>query len=93
MCVYLQLVDLKTQVRYYKNVRDIWRKKLGNKEAEALLSKSVNLFSVGANDYGSRFVPGGSLSVFLPYSKQQFVDIVIGNITEALKVRTHTYTF
>ncbi|KAI9102989.1 hypothetical protein K1719_023428 [Acacia pycnantha] len=76
-------VDLKTQVRYYKNVRDVLRKKLGNEEAKSLLSRSVNLFSVGSNDYGARFV--SNISVLQPYSKHQFVDIVIRNITEAIK--------
>ena len=83
--VYRQFVDLKTQVRYYKNVRDVLRKKLGNEEAKSLLSRSVNLFSVGSNDYGARFV--SNISVLQRYSKHQFVDIVIGNITEAIKVR------
>ncbi|XP_028763288.1 GDSL esterase/lipase 1-like [Neltuma alba] len=77
------LVDLNTQVKYYKNVRDVLRKKLGNKEAKTLLSRSVHLFSVGANDYGARFVSNSS--DLLRYSKHQLVDIVIGNITDAIK--------
>ena len=71
--------------RYYKNVTDVLRKKkLGNKEAKSLLSRSMNLFSVGSNDYGACFV--SNISVLQRYSKHQFVDIVIGNITEAIKV-------
>ncbi|KAI9088244.1 hypothetical protein K1719_029965 [Acacia pycnantha] len=69
--------------RYYKNVTDVLRKKLGNKEPKSLLSRSMNLFSVGSNDYGACFI--SNISVLQRYSKHQFVDIVIGNITEAIK--------
>ncbi|XP_054784541.1 GDSL esterase/lipase 1-like [Prosopis cineraria] len=77
------VVDLHTQVSYYKNVRNVLRKKMGNEEAKTFLSGSVHLFSVGSNDYGARFVTKSS--VLLRYSKQQFVDIVIGNLTNAIK--------
>lgn len=75
---------MNTQIRYYKNVSNALRKKLGNAEAKALLSKAVHLISIGANDYGARFV--SNYSLFLPYSQQQFIDIVIGNLTTAIKV-------
>ncbi|XP_028763299.1 GDSL esterase/lipase 2 [Neltuma alba] len=77
------VLDLNTQVSYYKNVSNVLRKKLGNAEAKAFFSKAVHLVSIGANDYGARF--GSNSSVFLRYSQQQFIDIVIGNLTTAIK--------
>ncbi|KAF7813984.1 GDSL esterase/lipase 1-like [Senna tora] len=77
------VLGLNTQVTYYKNVCNALRKKLGNTEANLFLSKSVHLFNIGANDYGARFV--SKSSDLLHYSQQQFIDIVIGNLTAAIK--------
>ncbi|KAK7276321.1 hypothetical protein RIF29_17460 [Crotalaria pallida] len=78
------VIDLKKQVSYLKNVKSSYRKTLGDKEAEALMSNSVYYFSVGANDYGSLLDPNSS--VVLPaVDHQPFVDSVIGNFTNRIK--------
>ena len=80
------MIDLKTQLGYFKNVSRVLRKKLGDKNARALLSRAVYSFSVGNNDYS---VPFEINSTVLPsYSAQQLIGLVIGNITEVIQVGT-----
>ncbi|KAH1211006.1 hypothetical protein AAZX31_15G246700 [Glycine max] len=78
------VIDLKTQVSYLKNVKNLFSQRFGHAIAEEILSKSVYLFNIGANDYGSLLDPN-STSVLLPVDHQGFVDIVIGNLTDAIK--------
>lgn len=77
------VIDLKTQLSYLKKVKNLFREKLGHEKTKELLSKSVYLFSVGSNDYGSLLDPNSG--VLLPVDHQQFVDIVIGNLTNVIK--------
>ena len=78
------LVDLKTQLKYYKKVQTWLRSKLGKVEAEITLSKAVYLFSIGTNDYMSIFVTNST--VLNSYSKSEYVGIMIGNLTTIVKV-------
>jgi len=52
------------------------------------VSKSVFLISIGSNDYGSLLNPDSN-PVFPPGNHQGFVDSVIGNLTDAITVRTN----
>ncbi|XP_028797200.1 GDSL esterase/lipase 5-like, partial [Neltuma alba] len=78
------VINLKTQASYFKQVSQKLRQKLGDEEAKALLARSVYIFDVGGNDYGSPFLANSS-SVILPYPQQQFVDFVIGNISSVIR--------
>lgn len=72
------------QLRYFKNVVRKFRRKLGKKETEILLSNAVYLFSIGSNDY---FVPFSNNSTVFKYNGQEeFVHQVIGNFTAVVKV-------
>ncbi|KAL2319274.1 hypothetical protein Fmac_028243 [Flemingia macrophylla] len=82
------VTDLKTQLSYYKNIKKLFTQRLGQAKAEKILSKSVHLFSVGANDYGALIDPNSS-SLLLPVNHQAFVDSVIGNISDVIKVSTN----
>ncbi|XP_060675719.1 GDSL esterase/lipase 1-like [Ziziphus jujuba] len=77
------VIDLQTQLGYFKNISRVLREKLGDTEAEALLSKAVYLFSIGGNDYSFPFETNSS--VLYTYSVEQFVGQVIGNITQVIK--------
>ncbi|KAK7294509.1 hypothetical protein RJT34_17398 [Clitoria ternatea] len=77
------VIDLKTQVSYLRNVKNNFRQRLGVAEAEELVSKSVYLFSVGANDYGA--ILDLNTGLLPPGDHKNYVDNVIGNITEAIK--------
>ncbi|XP_027337344.1 GDSL esterase/lipase 1-like [Abrus precatorius] len=78
------VIDLKTQASYFRNIKTLLRKRLGDAEAEELLSKSVYLFSIGADDYGYLLDPESGVHR-RPGDDQQFVDNVMGNITEVIK--------
>jgi len=78
------VIDLKSQLSYLKKVKNLFREELGHEKTKELLSKSVYLFSVGSNDYGSLLDPNSG--ALLPVDHQQFVDIVIGNLTNVIKV-------
>lgn len=78
------MIDLKTQLSYYKKVEKWLRDKLGNNEAKMTISKAVHLFSIGSNDYMSPFLTNST--VLNSYSNSRFVGMVIGNLTAVLKV-------
>ncbi|XP_057740382.1 GDSL esterase/lipase 1-like [Arachis stenosperma] len=79
------VIDLHTQVKYFKNVKKILREKIGNEEVEALLKRSVYFLNVGSNDYGGLLNVANSTVSLLPVDKQQFVGFVIGNLTNAIR--------
>lgn len=76
------VIDLKTQLSYFKIVEKQWKQRLGDEEAETLLSEAVYLFSVGGNDYFNLFMPNPS---DLHFSKKEYVGMVIGNLTNTIK--------
>ncbi|KAG2380923.1 GDSL esterase/lipase [Vigna angularis] len=76
-----EVIDLKTQAIYLKDLKNVFSQRLGKAIAEDIVSKSVYLFSIGGNDYGSLLNPDSNL-VLPPGDHQGFVDIVIGNLTD-----------
>ena len=85
------MVDLKTQLGYFKNVSKCLRLKLGDTAAAGLLSSAVYMFSVGGNDYAFAFETNSS--VLRSYTRQQFVGLVIGNITAVIQVLIESKSF
>ncbi|XP_044496815.1 GDSL esterase/lipase 1-like [Mangifera indica] len=81
------VVDLETQLSYFSTVEKRLKKKLGDAEAKTLLSKSVYLFSVGGNDYLVLFDSNSTYKYVLKSykSKKEYVGMVIGNLTSAIK--------
>ncbi|KAM7471902.1 hypothetical protein LguiA_010085 [Lonicera macranthoides] len=73
------VINLKTQMTYFKQVKKQLKQKLGSQEAKQLLFNSVYLVSIGGNDYLSTY--GTSSTVFDIYTPEEYVEIVIGNIT------------
>lgn len=79
-----QAIGLQTQMKFFKNVEKSLRKKLGNARSQSFLSNSVFLFNFGGNDYQNPF--DISYDIFKTIeAQQQFVNLVVGNITIALK--------
>ena len=79
-----QVIDLNTQLNYFKNMETLLKHKLGEEDAKTLLVKAVYLICIGNNDY---FVPfTTNSSVLKSYSSEKYVDMVIGNLTTAIKV-------
>ena len=79
-----QVIDLHTQLSYFKNIETMLRQKIGEKEAKALLVKAVYLLSVGINDYAVPFITNSS--VLQSHSQEEYVNMVIGNLTTVIKV-------
>ncbi|KAF7136299.1 hypothetical protein RHSIM_Rhsim08G0242800 [Rhododendron simsii] len=77
------VINLKTQLSYFKNVENMLRQKLGTKDAKQLLHNAVYLFSIGGNDYLSPI--GSNSSIYYSYSQAEYVDMVIGNLTTVIK--------
>ncbi|XAR49849.1 hypothetical protein NMG60_11004007 [Bertholletia excelsa] len=77
------VIDLKTQLNYFKKVVKLLDEQYGGKEAKRLLSKAVYLFSIGSNDYIVPFM--GNSSLLQLHSQEEYVDMVIGNFTDVIK--------
>ncbi|XP_071697218.1 GDSL lipase-like [Rutidosis leptorrhynchoides] len=77
------VVDLKTQLKYLDDLEKQFRQSLGDVKTEQLMSNAVYLFSCGGNDYLSPV--GNNDSILYPYTHQQYVGMVIGNLTNAFK--------
>ncbi|CAN6571121.1 unnamed protein product [Malus baccata var. baccata] len=78
-----EVIDLKTQLKYYKKVETWFRHKLGNVEAKVTFSRAVYLFSIGTNDYISPFLTNSPM--LKSYPRSQYVGMVIGNLTSVIK--------
>ncbi|KAL3825068.1 hypothetical protein ACJIZ3_021097 [Penstemon smallii] len=77
------VIDLKTQLKFYKREVARLSKKIGHANATNILSTAVNLFSIGTNDYISPFLLNSS--VIQSQSHSQYVQMVIGNLTIVVK--------
>jgi hypothetical protein len=78
------VIDLKTQLSYFKNLARLFGEKLGHAKAKAFLGRAVYLINIGGNDY---LVPFNSNSTVLQsISREEYVDMVIGNLTIVIKV-------
>ncbi|XP_050232240.1 GDSL esterase/lipase 2-like [Mercurialis annua] len=76
-------ISLKTQLKYFKKVKQQMKQKLGDRETKKLLSRAIYLFSIGTNDYLSPILTNSSL--LQSYTKQEYVGMVIGNLTRVLQ--------
>ena len=81
-----QVIDLNTQLDYFKNIETLLKKKLGEKEAKTLLVKAVYLNCIGSNDYIVPYTTNPS--ILQSYSQEKYVNMVIGNLTTVIKVIT-----
>ncbi|KAF3963612.1 hypothetical protein CMV_012019 [Castanea mollissima] len=77
------VIDLKTQLHYYKKLAKLLRRRLGHEEAKTLLTRAVYLISIGSNDYFALFTSNSSARH--TYSPEEYVDVVIGNLTSVIK--------
>ncbi|WRX14501.1 GDSL lipase/esterase - like 10 [Theobroma cacao] len=77
------VINLNTQVSYFKDVEKLLRQELGDAEAKRLLGRALYIISIGSNDYFVRLTQNSS--VLQSYSEEEYVAIVIGNLTVAIK--------
>ncbi|KAJ4717725.1 GDSL esterase/lipase [Melia azedarach] len=78
------VIDLKTQISYFKIVQKELKQKLGDERTKTLLSRAVYLFSIGSNDYIVPLLANSSV-LHSDYSRKQYVATVIGNLTATIK--------
>ncbi|KAH9713845.1 GDSL esterase/lipase 1 [Citrus sinensis] len=77
-------ISLKTQVSNFQIVETQLKQKLGDAAAKTLVSNAVSLLDGGANDYIVALTTNSSVLRSI-YSKKQYVDMVIGNLTTIVK--------
>ncbi|XP_018839182.2 GDSL esterase/lipase 1-like [Juglans regia] len=77
------VIDLHTQFHYFEQMERVLRQKLGEAETRTLLSRAVYLISIGTNDYLVTFANSSTLQY--SYSREEYVDMVIGNMTTVIK--------
>ncbi|KAJ7951446.1 GDSL esterase/lipase [Quillaja saponaria] len=77
------VIDLKSQLGFFKDVERQLKQKLGEAEARELLSRAVYLTSIGSNDYSFPFITKSNILQL--YSPELYVDMVIGNLTSVIK--------
>ncbi|XP_016462207.2 GDSL lipase-like [Nicotiana tabacum] len=75
------VIDLNTQLKYFKNVVEILKKKVGATESKQILSNAVYIFSAGGNDYLAPF----STNSTIPYPEREYLQMIMGNLTSVLK--------
>ncbi|XP_028752109.1 GDSL esterase/lipase 1-like [Neltuma alba] len=78
-----RVIDLKTQLSYFKRVIKVLRQKLQDAETKSLLARAVYLISIGSNDYLGPLMENSS--VIASYSPEKYVDMVLGNLTTVIK--------
>ncbi|GFZ04317.1 GDSL-motif lipase 5 [Actinidia rufa] len=78
------VIDLHTQLSYFKDVVKLLRQKLGDKVAKQLLCNAVYLISIGGNDYLARS------SIYQSYPIGEYVELVFGNLSTVIKVITRS---
>ncbi|PNY10851.1 GDSL esterase/lipase 5-like protein [Trifolium pratense] len=77
------VIDLPTQLRNFEEVRKSLSEKLGEQKANELISEAVYFISIGSNDYMSGYL--GNPKMQEKYNPEQYVGIVIGNLTQAIQ--------
>jgi hypothetical protein len=80
------VIDLKTQLSFFKNLASLFRKKLGDIKTKTFLGRAVYLINIGGNDYATPFMTTNS-TLLQSICQQELVDMVIGNLTIVIKVR------
>ncbi|PKI56520.1 hypothetical protein CRG98_023046 [Punica granatum] len=84
------VVDLKSQLRLFEKMEKQLKKNFGDELAAKTISEAVYLFSIGSGDYSSTFFTNSTL--FQSHSHEEYVAMVIGNITSVISVSILKYT-
>lgn len=77
------VIDLKTQLKYYKREIAELRRKKGSAQTARISSTAVYMFSIGTNDYISPFLLNSSVLATYPHSR--YVDMVTGNLSTVVR--------
>ncbi|KAL3723520.1 hypothetical protein ACJRO7_035665, partial [Eucalyptus globulus] len=76
------VVDLKTQLKQLEQLEKKLRKEMGSEKTKKIIKEGVYLISIGTNDYTKPLL---NPALFQSISMEDYVGMVIGNITSVLK--------
>ncbi|XP_042946716.1 GDSL esterase/lipase 1-like isoform X2 [Carya illinoinensis] len=76
------VIDLHTQLSNFKRMKTLLKQEIVEAEAKTLVSRAVYMTSIGGNDYA---IYTANSSLFQSYSPEEYVDMVIGNLTTVIK--------
>lgn len=79
------MIYLKTQLQYFKKLEKLLREKLGDAETKTFLARAGYFINIGFDDYGVLLFTTNS-SALQSYPQEEYVDMVIGNLTSVIKV-------
>ncbi|XP_016462205.1 GDSL lipase-like isoform X1 [Nicotiana tabacum] len=75
------VIDLKTQLKHFKKVAKLLKKKVGATESKRIISSAVYILSTGNNDF---LIPVLANSP-IPYPEREYLQMIMGNLTSVLK--------
>ncbi|KAL5786520.1 hypothetical protein ACOSQ2_008912 [Xanthoceras sorbifolium] len=78
------VIDLPTQLKNFEVVQKSLIEKLGEAEAQKVISEAVYFISIGSNDYIGGYL--GNPKMQEDYHPEAYVRMVIGNLTQAIQV-------
>lgn len=79
------MIDLPTQVKNFDVVHKSFAERFGDEIAKELISEAVYFISIGSNDYLGGYLLADP-KVREAYNPEQYVGIVIGNLTKTIQV-------
>ncbi|PKI50412.1 hypothetical protein CRG98_029162 [Punica granatum] len=77
------VATLKTQMMQFEKLEKKLKSKFGDEEAGKIVSKAVYMISIGGNDY--YFPISSNSTLFQSHSHEEYVEMVIGNLTTVVK--------
>ncbi|KAL5572290.1 hypothetical protein UlMin_021887 [Ulmus minor] len=81
-------IDLQTQLKNFEEVQKSLREKLGEEKAKKLISEAIYFISIGSNDYMIGYLSNQKTQE--SYTPEQFVGMVIGNLTQTIQALYQT---
>ncbi|KAF4382936.1 hypothetical protein G4B88_010107 [Cannabis sativa] len=78
------VIDLPTQLKSFEKVEKWLVEKLGEESAQKVITEAVYFISIGSNDYMAGYL--GNPKTRELYNPEQYVGMVIGNLTQAVQV-------
>lgn len=78
------MIDLQTQLKNFEEVQKSLTDKFGEVKAKEVISEAVYFISIGSNDYMGGYL--GNPKMQEQYNPEQYVGMVIGNLTQAIQV-------
>lgn len=83
------MIDFQTQIKHFEKAQKSLTKKLGEARANELFSEAVYFISIGSNDYMGGYLGNPKMQEY--YAPEEYVGLVIGNLTQAIQVSLSHY--